>query len=120
MKHDTLVDAAIAFHNNFMTQHRIQDCVIHLETAHLGDFPLKSLLEYQAIIDRVGSGNHKTLTDCMEQFVDAYERGFMHPGDYSQTRLKNPTYSIIEIFKTQVEVNSILNTTVLTRLNFPK
>ncbi len=119
-ENDTLVDAAITFHTNFMTQHRIQDCVIHLETAHLGDFPLKSLLEYQAIIDRVGSGNHKTLTNCMEQFVDAYERGVMHPGDYSQNRLKKPKDSIIEIFKMQVEVKNILNTTVLTRLNFPK
>ena len=83
------------------------------------DAPMKSMYQWQSLIDRCGSGQRAVVTDVLELLWDAFQAEYITSSALQRENLRASKTSVVERFKLMLGMRAHLLTVVLPSLGLP-
>ncbi|CAE7679450.1 unnamed protein product [Symbiodinium sp. CCMP2592] len=114
---ESFVDSAITVHDRLLSIPACSVLLEELDAQYLKGNPLSSIYAFQAIIDKAQTPKH--ITWAVEGMIDGFRKGFVEPGFFAVSKLRDARNSYVEILKLKLAVKNHLLEEWLTGSTFP-
>ncbi|CAE7245726.1 unnamed protein product [Symbiodinium sp. CCMP2592] len=114
---ESFVDSAITVHDRLLSIPACSVLLEELDAQYLKGNPLSSIYAFQAIIDKAQTPQH--ITWAVEGMIDGFRKGFVEPGFFAVSKLRDARNSYVEILKLKLAVKNHLLEEWLTGSTFP-